>query len=63
MKSPISNIEYNIIGGADLTCIKCAIFSRGRDVRFWHLADIPTVAANVRFWTNADISRLSTIDE
>jgi hypothetical protein len=22
------------------------------DVRYWHKADIPTVAANVRFWGN-----------
>jgi hypothetical protein len=24
------------------------------NVRFWHLADNPTVAANVRYWTKAD---------
>jgi hypothetical protein len=27
-----------------------------RDVRYWHLADIPALAINVRFWGKADMA-------
>ena len=26
------------------------------DVRYWHLADIPTCTAHVRFWGKADMT-------